>query len=93
MATKANPGEFDCYAEAGDDEPIFILRATDGIAPDVIRYWADTYELYKQMQNGIAYHTGPLSLTERQQRKAKEARTCADAMDEWRKEQEGKDRT
>jgi len=27
MATKKNPGEFDCYANAGPDEPMFVLLA------------------------------------------------------------------
>lgn len=29
-----------CLQKAGDDEPIFVLRAQDMIAPDIVRYWA-----------------------------------------------------
>lgn len=39
MGTKTNPGPFDCYGKAADDEPIFTLRAKDPNAPDVICYW------------------------------------------------------
>ncbi len=42
MATK-NEG-VSCYDKAADDEPIFVLRAQDGIAPMVVRMWADMAE-------------------------------------------------
>lgn len=29
-----------CYEKAGLDEPIFVLRAKDALAPDVVRDWA-----------------------------------------------------
>ena len=44
MGTKTNPGQIDCYAAAEDDEPIFVLRANDPIAPKVILYWASLYD-------------------------------------------------
>ena len=40
MGTKNNPGKFDCYAKAGDDEPIFVLRANDPLAPALVELWA-----------------------------------------------------
>ena len=39
MGTKSKPGEFDCYAKAGDNEPIFTLRAKDPVAPETIEHW------------------------------------------------------
>lgn len=36
MATKHNCS---CLAKAADDAPIFVLRAQDGSAPEVILYW------------------------------------------------------
>lgn len=39
MATKKNPGEFDCYANAKDDEPMFVLLARDKASPAAVRYW------------------------------------------------------
>ncbi len=44
MATKNNPGKFDCYANALPDEPMFILLGRDRHAPDLVRAWADSRE-------------------------------------------------
>jgi hypothetical protein len=41
VGTKLDPGEFDCYAKAGPDEPMFILLARDPLAPLLVRLWAD----------------------------------------------------
>lgn len=40
MGTKNNPGEFDCYAKAEPDEPMFILLGRDPLAADLVREWA-----------------------------------------------------
>lgn len=40
MATKENPGEFDCHAKAQDDEPLFTLLARDPTAPFLVGAWA-----------------------------------------------------
>ena len=40
MATKANPGRFDCYANAANDEPMFVLLGRDLMAPLLVRMWA-----------------------------------------------------
>lgn len=29
-----------CLAKAASDEPIFVLRAQDELAPDIVRMWA-----------------------------------------------------
>ena len=84
MGTKANPGAFDCYEDAGIDEPIFILRSTDASAPGTVRHWADSYELRKQLE--AAAGSGPGELTARQQKKVDEARRCATAMERWRED-------
>lgn len=39
MATKLNPGPFDCYAKLAPDEEYFVLRAKDPIAPSLIEIW------------------------------------------------------
>ena len=83
MGTKANPGKFNCYAKAADDEPIFVLRASDPLAPDVVGYWADRYHLQKEIGNSVG--NGPEVLTASQHAKYAEARACAIAMKEWRK--------
>lgn len=40
MGTKLNPGNFDCYAAAKDDEPMFVLLARDESAPFLVEAWA-----------------------------------------------------
>lgn len=40
MATKQNPGKYDCYAKAEPDEPMFILLGRDKHAPTLIWLWA-----------------------------------------------------
>lgn len=85
MATKNNPGEFDCYAAADPDEPIFILRATDRIAPKMVRQWAAIYQVDKSVRN--MKEGNPAGLTESQGRKFDEAMACADAMEAWRRKQ------
>lgn len=41
MGTKNNPGNFDCYANAEADEPMFILLARDQMAPALVEQWAE----------------------------------------------------
>lgn len=41
MATKNDPGRFDCYAIAHPDEPMFILLGRDSMAPALVRQWAE----------------------------------------------------
>lgn len=43
MGTKNDPSKWDCYAKAAPDEPIFVLRANDPIAPSAVRLWAAQY--------------------------------------------------
>lgn len=39
MGTKNEPGEFDCYAAAKPDEPMFILLGRDPAAPLLVSLW------------------------------------------------------
>lgn len=41
MGTKNEPGQFDCYANAEPDEPMFVLLARDMSAPALVRRWAE----------------------------------------------------
>lgn len=65
---KALRGE-GCLGKAADDEPVFILRAQDKLAPEIIREWA------KKL-----YLADPTSATVK---KRDEARALADAMEAW----------
>ena len=40
MATKNNPGKYDCYEKAHPDEPMFVLLGRDLMAPTLVRQWA-----------------------------------------------------
>ena len=44
MGTKNNPGEYDCYANADPDEPMFVLLARDPLAPILVELWASLRE-------------------------------------------------
>ena len=41
MGTKNDPGDYDCYANAAPDEPMFVLLGRDGDAPLLVRLWAE----------------------------------------------------
>ena len=79
MGTKKNPGQFDCHAAADDDEPLFTLRANDPLAPDLVREWANRYEISKLVTLGA-------EVFERKgdRMKSDEARDCAREMERWR---------
>lgn len=69
MATKLNPGEFDCLKNALPDEPYFMLLARDLIAPETVRTWGR-----------LRYARGLNRLSDKQ---IVEANQCADAMEQW----------
>ena len=79
MTTKANPGNYDCYKEAGDDEPIFILKSTDISAPDTVRFWAEQYMTRKVGVDGQANQ-----MCEASRAKYIDAMKCAQEMEQWR---------
>jgi hypothetical protein len=37
-----------CLTRAADDEPLFVLRANDDLAPNIVREWAHEYLLRKR---------------------------------------------
>lgn len=45
MGTKNNPGEYDCYAAAEPNEPMFVLLGRDKHAPTLVWLWATLREL------------------------------------------------
>lgn len=40
MATKNNPGVYDCHANAEPDEPMFVLLGRDTASPFAVKMWA-----------------------------------------------------
>jgi hypothetical protein len=75
MGTKNNPGKFDCYADADDDEPMFVLLARDATAPSIVREWA--YMRSDAINRGEKPESDRATVIE--------AFACSDAMDTWRK--------
>jgi len=41
MSTKRDPGQFDCFAKLGIDEPYFVIRAKDPVGPDTVVAWVN----------------------------------------------------
>lgn len=83
MGTKNNPNLNDCYARALPDEPMFVLLARDLSAPEVVRDWAEIREV--EVEDGIR--------PEEDRAVIAEARELADAMEEWRAQNDGAWRT
>lgn len=71
MATKAENVDdlTSCLNRAESDEPIFVLRAHDVLAPGIVRQWARLRY----------YARGPRDTA------ADDAEDIADAMEKWRK--------
>ncbi len=67
----SNPNS--CLNRAAPDEPIFVLKSTDELAPHIVRVWASDYFQSK--------HT----LTPKQLEKYDEAIGLARAMEVWKK--------
>lgn len=79
MGTKNNPADFDCYANALPDEPMFVLLARDKSAPGIVRTWCSVR--LSEMAAGLR------SVEELPQ--IREAQQCADTMEKWRAEHDG----
>ena len=73
MGTKNNPGQFDCYANAAPDEPMFILLGRDPHAHAAVRKWAN--------DRMVMIHAGLKPASDVHM--VWEARECADAMEEY----------
>jgi len=67
MGTKNKPGDFDCYANAHPDEPMFVLLGRDPLAGLLVRLWAEA----RSALGGTS------------EEKLAEAYRCADAMGVW----------
>lgn len=90
MATKNNPGRYDCYANADPDEPLFVLLARDPSAEFFVAAWAalraddvegaqacmkDAASALANAGKRVLAYTDPKSV---------EAQQCAKSMRTWR---------
>lgn len=86
MSSKLMPGEFDCYAAALPDEPMFILLARDPSAPEMLRAWAR-----RRRDDIFKAHDGPVPDDAKEDlRKATQAEAIADDMTVWRRDNLGR---
>lgn len=66
-----------CFNKAADNEPIFVLRANDRTAADMVLLWAQRYVMEKGGRNGWS------GMTEDQQAKYKNALAVVEEMKLW----------
>lgn len=67
-----------CLNRAADDEPLFVLKATDALAPTLVREWVARY-IHDKVRNK--------SFGPREVAKADEAFTVAEQMEDWNRMQ------
>ena len=80
----SNP--FGCLGKAADDEPIFVLRGQDLLAPTLVRQWARHYAMLNSVPRNIGTEHKPeirLEIPEHVRAKHDEAMKLAKQMDEW----------
>lgn len=70
-----------CLNRAADDEPVFVLRANDPLAANLIRLWVQAYVNDK----AVTQEGEP---TQTQIDKANDALSVAGQMDQWRQVQD-----
>lgn len=81
MGSKLEPGAFDAWEKAGEDEPLFVLLARDPLAPAVVEAWATLREaeIQAQVAGGLMARTDE----NREYAKVDEARACSRLMRRW----------
>ena len=72
-----------CIKAAADDEPLFVLRANDELAPDIVIFWANAY---------LRKHTNAGTMTEVRLAKYAEAVETAGKMEDWKRKKNGLDK-
>jgi hypothetical protein len=90
MGTKNNPGQFNCYDKAENNEPLFTLLGRDPQGADFVHLWA---ALRAKDYHGADRIFDRMKLTAANQAhkhgdadKVAEAVNCAEAMRSWRTE-------
>lgn len=66
-----------CLTAAAEDEPVFVLRANDELAPSIIRAWAEAYFESKKDEK--------FNVTDAQRAKYREAIALANEMEQWKR--------
>jgi hypothetical protein len=55
MGTKKEEIESGCLAKAAEDEPLFVLRGQDKLAPALVEMWASMAELHGAPRRKVAH--------------------------------------
>lgn len=76
LRSKEIQSQSSCLNKASDDEPIFVLRANDELAPDIVMKWAFAYRAAKIEGSG--------EMTQHQMDKYEEAIELAGLMRKWK---------
>lgn len=71
-----------CFQAAGDDEPVFTLRAKDAFAPAVVAFWLS---LVQSTQAGPNTFIGTQEEWQHYTEKIEDARHCIKSMVEWQR--------
>ena len=81
MATKNNPGKYDCYHNAEPDEPMFVLLARDKHAVPLIWLWQVMRELDGENPEKLREaRECCVSMMEWQQKKGKKSAGVAESV-------------
>lgn len=95
MGTKNNPGEFNCYAKAEPDEPLFTLRGKDVSAPYLVEIWTAVRRGHvgaaRTALDRLLTDPRVVALKGGECEKSDEALSCAEAMRAWRKMLDSRD--
>lgn len=87
MGTKNNPGEFDAYAKAEPDEPLFTLIGRDPMAFHLVRIWTALrwrhFGMAHALLDDAICDMGNRKVPHTEETKLLEALACSDQMKAW----------
>ncbi|WP_119301113.1 hypothetical protein [Dongia deserti] len=87
MGTKNNPGDYDCYAKAHADEPMFTLLGRDRTAHHLVAIWSALrgghFEFARQLLDDAIADLRSLGMRDTDKAKLAEAATCSEKMKTW----------
>ncbi|WP_119304987.1 hypothetical protein [Dongia deserti] len=87
MGTKNDPGEYDCYAKAHPEEPMFTLLGRDRTAFHLVRIWSALrwghFEMARQLLDDAIVDLKILGEKDADEAKLIEALACSDKMLAW----------
>lgn len=91
MATKNNPGEFDCYGKLHPDEEYFLLRGKDPCGPYLVRIWVamrlgEWLSAIRLIMDASCDKHVRARVSPNPHAKLAEAAQCAEKMEDWHRD-------